>query len=103
MCGWVSEGRRRACFLEEAAAAVLLRDVFLRQDLQCDDALELVVVSFVDCAHATGADGLDDPIMGDGLDRNGLHGWKTRQRYQVGFSGTRTKAVQFSYVLATIG
>jgi hypothetical protein len=40
--------------------------------------------------------------MGDGLDRNDLHGWTTT-RYQLGFSGTRTKVVELSYVLATIG
>jgi hypothetical protein len=71
----MSQGGSGACFLEEAAAAVLLRHVFRRQDFQCDDALELVVVSLVDRTHAPGADGLDDSVMGDGRDRNGLHGW----------------------------
>lgn len=71
---WMGQCRRSACFLKETAAAVLLRHVFRRQHFQRDDALQFVVVSFVDRAHATGADGLDDAVMSDGLDGNGLHG-----------------------------
>jgi hypothetical protein len=66
--------RSSACFLKETAPSILLRDVFGREYFQRDDALQLVVVGFVDRAHTTGADWLDDSIVGNGLNRNGLHG-----------------------------
>ena len=70
---WMVQRRSGACFLKETATAIVLRDVLGREQFQRHDALQFVVVSFVDRAHAAGADRFDDPVMGNGFDGNRLH------------------------------
>ena len=71
---WMVQRRSSARFLKEAATAILLRDVLRREQLQRHHTLELIVVSFVDSAHATGADRFNDPVMRNAFYGDGLHG-----------------------------
>ncbi len=70
----MAQRRSSARFLEEAATAILLRNVFRRKQLERHHALELVVVGFVNGAHTTGADRLEDPVVRDGFYGEGFHG-----------------------------
>src|SRR6185369_12709738 len=95
--------RRRARFLKETPAAILLLNVFRRKQLERDDALEFVIVSLVDRAHTARADRLDDPVMSNGFNRQGLH-LRDRQLYSIWRqedSLNRTGIVELSYLQPT--
>ena len=77
------EGRRGACLLEEALAPILVGH--LADHLQGDEAIEARVHRAIDHAHASGADPIDEPVVGQlragGEDRRGgrgvwPHGWR---------------------------
>ena len=70
---WMVQRRSSARFLEETATAVILRNILRREQFQRHDALEFVVVSFIDRAHAAGADRFDDPVMRNAFDGGRLH------------------------------
>src|SRR6185503_18581687 len=70
---WMVQRRGRACFLKETTPSILLRDVLRWEQFQRDDALELVVVSFVDGAHATCTDGFKDTVVRNSFCGEGFH------------------------------
>jgi hypothetical protein len=55
-----------AGLLKKATTAILLGNVFGWQHLQRDNSMKLFVIRFIDCAHATGTQGLDYSIVRDG-------------------------------------
>src|SRR6185503_12475738 len=95
--------RRSASFLEETPAAILLFNVFRGKQLEGDDALEFVIVSLVDRAHTARADRLDDPVVSNGFNRQGLH-LRDQQLYSIWpqiNSLIRTRIVELSYLQPT--
>jgi hypothetical protein len=52
-----------ARFLDEAAGALVIAHQVRRQDLQRDRSAEHRVLSFVDLAHAAGAETADDLVV----------------------------------------
>ena len=86
---WMAQRRSGARFLKEATAAILLRNVLRREQLQRHHALELIVVGFVNGAHTTGANGFHDSVMRDRFYGEGFHGGVGRLDYTRKNQGRR--------------
>lgn len=55
----------RLCFLNEPAKPVSVGDQLRRKDFKRDSALEPLIMSLVDVAHATGANMPQDPVLAE--------------------------------------
>ena len=63
----VVQCRRRLCFSLEAGESLRVLGYFIGQEFQRDEAMQLHILGFVDHAHPTTAELLDDAVVRDGL------------------------------------